>query len=400
MPQFARPDSDVTVTNYTGTPDNTNRYTNIDETTADTADYLSGSASGVYECGLSDVTNPIVNSRHVVRYWGARNSAFGTANVTVSLYQGATLIASKAESYTSSTPELRSFTLTTGEAANITDYTDLRIRFTGPGVGSAHRFYWAEVEVPSYTTTTLVDNLVSYWEFDETSGDAPDSIGSNTLTDTNTCGTATGKVANARELLHANNERFQLASPSGLAPGTSDFSISFWVYLTGSGGSGYDSIIHWGNQSSANPYIWVVCYPGQNLHVQFVDGLSGYNTMNTGVNISTSTWTQITLVFDRDGNMTTYKNGTSSATNSISGHQGSFSPSTGFAVGSYYNDPGTSMDGYIDEVKFWHRALTGAEVTEDYNAGAAGGAVGTGTPAEPFLPLHRRSSRFQPFLAQ
>lgn len=43
----------------------------------------------------------------------------------------------------------------------------------------------------------LTDNLVSYWKLDESSGNASDSVGSNTLTNNGTAGYASGKINNA-----------------------------------------------------------------------------------------------------------------------------------------------------------------------------------------------------------
>ena len=47
-------------------------------------------------------------------------------------------------------------------------------------------------------TCGLLDKLVSYWKLDEASGDAVDSVGTNTLTAHNAPGTATGVVNGLR----------------------------------------------------------------------------------------------------------------------------------------------------------------------------------------------------------
>jgi hypothetical protein len=165
MAQFARPNSDVTVTNWTGTPTNTtgNRYTNIDEATPSDTDYCYGannSSTATFEAGLSSLTDPEVHTGHIVRWRYAKTAAGslsgtgGTVNQTVGLYQGTTLIASDTVT-TGGSWTAGSFTLTEGEAANISDYTNLRLRFTQSGSGGGGNargsaVSWVELEVPDY----------------------------------------------------------------------------------------------------------------------------------------------------------------------------------------------------------------------------------------------------------
>lgn len=217
--------------------------------------------------------------------------------------------------------------------------------------------------------STLPNNLVLYLKLDEANGNAASAVGSNIFTAYNSPGSIGGKVGNARVYEKDFNRWHGLASPSGLAPGTSDFTFSCWFQYTGD--FYYNSLLHWGNQSSSNPYMWFLLV-NDSLQVQFVDGLSGNNTMLTGVSFSTATWHHLTCVFVRDGNLTTYKNGAAAATNDISGYQGAITPNSGIGLNCYYNDPSLALDGLLDEVKVWHRALSPAEVLEDYNNGAAG----------------------------
>lgn len=222
---------------------------------------------------------------------------------------------------------------------------------------------------PQSQVLTLPDNLIAYWNLDEASGSAADSVGSNTLTADNAPVSMTGKVGNGRAFVAASQQRLKITSPTGLAPGTGDFSISMWFRYTGSVTN--NSLLNWGMQSSVNKYIWILLLSGA-LQVQFVDGLSGNNSMSTGLTFTTNTWHHIVCVFNRDGNMTTYKNGVSSANNSITGHQGDFTPITAFALGNYGTSNSLPLDGALDEVKIWHRVLTASEVYADYVNGVNG----------------------------
>lgn len=160
MAQFARPDSDISTGSWTGS------YTAIDEVTASDADFITSddnTSPDTFECGLSNVTDPVSSTGHIVR-WRWRKEATGghTINPVVRLMQGATTIASKTvAAFDTATFTDDSFTLSGAEADSITDYTDLRLQFeragdTG-GSPSGRRFLevsWAELEVPNVPTGT------------------------------------------------------------------------------------------------------------------------------------------------------------------------------------------------------------------------------------------------------
>lgn len=158
-PQYGRPDSDITQTNWSG------GYGTIDEVTYNDSDYITGSSSanGTAEYGLSNVTDPVSSSTHVVRFraWQQNNTKVRTLNAY--LYQGATLVSSYPSTITlvKGTPTAYNWTLSSGEADAITNYTDLRVRFVSGGdVGtpapnrSSVYVSWSELEVPDAPDTT------------------------------------------------------------------------------------------------------------------------------------------------------------------------------------------------------------------------------------------------------
>jgi hypothetical protein len=161
MAQFLRPSSDVTTTNWTRSAGSSDYWTYIDETTADSSDYVQTQtqAAGL-EVGLSTVSIPQNRANHIVRLqaW-ALGSAAGERQ-TVLLLQGATTIATVVNNavITRNTPTSLTYTLTSGEANNITDYSDLRLRFTAGTLagGETYRVSWAEMEVPDPSTTRYI----------------------------------------------------------------------------------------------------------------------------------------------------------------------------------------------------------------------------------------------------
>jgi hypothetical protein len=166
--QFARPDGDQTLGTWeddgAGT---TNIYQAIDEASASDTDYVrnDNNTNDSYEATLSNVTDPTVHTGHVVRYRYRKDQSGGNSrNIAVGLYQGGTLIASQTHNDIGNTWTPGSFTLTTGEAGNISDYTDLRVRATASGTtggnpGNRRRveLSWAELEVPDVAGQNLVE---------------------------------------------------------------------------------------------------------------------------------------------------------------------------------------------------------------------------------------------------
>jgi hypothetical protein len=160
MPQFARPSSDVTTTNWTRSTGTNAYYTYVEETTADDNDYLQTTVtnSGL-ELGLSSVTDPVSSSGHIVRIRTWSTGGAAAEGRTILLLQGSTTIATVATGNPTRTVGSQvNFTLTSAQADSITDYSNLRIRVTATTLGSGEtiRFGWAEMEVPDVSATRRI----------------------------------------------------------------------------------------------------------------------------------------------------------------------------------------------------------------------------------------------------
>ncbi|MFZ9033925.1 MAG: fibronectin type III domain-containing protein, partial [Anaerohalosphaeraceae bacterium] len=168
--QYARPDG----TTDPGTPNpwGVVGAATLHEATRETTpggngdtDYMSSDKfNTTAELSLSNVNAPTVDTGHIIRF-AFRAIGGGDETCQVALYQGAAPIASTpAESNTSGTYATFSYTLTTGEAANISDYTDLRFQVTSANSrkGEDIRVTWLEFEVPdSFTIPTVANPNVS-----------------------------------------------------------------------------------------------------------------------------------------------------------------------------------------------------------------------------------------------
>ncbi|KKK45032.1 hypothetical protein LCGC14_3166150 [marine sediment metagenome] len=149
MAQFARPDSDVTLTNF-----DSPFWSNVDEVSPDddTTSQRSGfgvAAGALYELTLSNVTDPVSSTGHVLRVRHLSSPTLVTGQILIELRQGASTVIASAtfDAPTSYTTFI--ITLSGAEADSITDYTDLRVRGTTQ-VTTNFRLLttWIEFEVP------------------------------------------------------------------------------------------------------------------------------------------------------------------------------------------------------------------------------------------------------------
>lgn len=141
MAQFGRPISDASIGTWKDQGDGTtNIYTTIDETSASDADYIKSvdnPSSAPYATGLTTtLEDPVSNANHIIR-WRRQKSASGGGQIdlTITLNEGYTNEGSPGtQRCTTSDTDIpaawasTSYTLSSGEADAITDYTDLTLR--------------------------------------------------------------------------------------------------------------------------------------------------------------------------------------------------------------------------------------------------------------------------------
>ena len=131
MPQFLRPDSDIS--NGWTCSSGSSRYALIDEAEVDYADYIynAGATSDYQTCGLSNPALAIpVKTGHKLHFW-ASNSASNLYALKYELLQGATVKKSGSFATSKSAWNHYEIALTEAEANGITNYNDLRIKVWG-----------------------------------------------------------------------------------------------------------------------------------------------------------------------------------------------------------------------------------------------------------------------------
>jgi len=129
-PQVSAPIADVVSGLWTPSS-GLNLYSMINETPFSDVTYIQSSQSPIDDTCmvlLSGLQDPFSSIEHVVSYRYSSDITTSGISFIIGLYQGVTLIAARAYSGINSSYLDGSFTLTSGEADSITNYSDLRIK--------------------------------------------------------------------------------------------------------------------------------------------------------------------------------------------------------------------------------------------------------------------------------
>lgn len=205
-------------------------------------------------------------------------------------------------------------------------------------------------------SSSLLNGIVAYWKFDEGTGTiTADATGNgHAVTLVNSPAWAAGKINDGLSFNGSTNY-----GTFGPITGLPSLSISAWIKTTtvssaamivgSSGATNFQVRV-------ASGKAGVICgQPGEAL-----SPLAGTTTINDG------NWHHIVFTNDPAGNAVLYVDAASEASEAganLSAYDMAEIARLGYSSAQYFN-------GTIDEVGIWNRALTAAEVTELYNAGA------------------------------
>lgn len=206
--------------------------------------------------------------------------------------------------------------------------------------------------------SSLLTDLIAYWNLNEVSGNRADSVGSNTLVDNNTVGSTAGKVSNAAQFVEANSEYFLISDNVDMSV-SSSFTFAGWMRSTTDQST--RAIIEKQNEyrlrrSSADNMVFSV------FNAAFSDA-----TVTDATTITAGTWYFVVAWYDvGDGRTHLQINDgvvSDSAATILAPRDGNSAFSMGLdqAEGFYNGD--------MDEWGFWKRVLTSGEKTTLYNSG-------------------------------
>jgi hypothetical protein len=149
MAQSIRPDGDISTGTWTTTP----LWSKIEEVTPSDADFVQSAndpANDTFEVSLDNPGGDPDTGTGTVRIRASKGQSGGgspgTINLTVALYEGAT-VRQSATAIGSNIPvgfAEYTATITSGNMATVTDWTDVRLRFDADKASGA-RTSWAEL---------------------------------------------------------------------------------------------------------------------------------------------------------------------------------------------------------------------------------------------------------------
>jgi len=211
----------------------------------------------------------------------------------------------------------------------------------------------------------LTTNLVSYWKLDESSGNAADSVGGNTLTNTNSVPFVSGKINNGADLEAGSSQFFTItdAAQSGLDLDT-DFSFSGWVKFESMPASGGEMVLM-GKRAGGNGYT-LSLYNNAGAFSWTATIQAGSVEMSTTAP-STGVFHHIVYTYVKStGAIKVYVDGVLNT--SGTGGTTLAGSTSDFFLGVEAGGTVCFMDGVMDEVGIWSRVLTSSEVQELYNS--------------------------------
>ena len=230
-------------------------------------------------------------------------------------------------------------------------------------------FTWRPPAAGPAPQDELLDGLISWWGLEAAAGTRIDSHGSNNLTDNNTVGSGAGVINQAAYFTRANSEWLSVADNASLRfPG---FTAAFWLYHASQTNS-QSYISKWSGTPGQSSFL-IDSTSGKVLRFgAYGDGSAATWVNSTFGELMALNWHFVCARYD-GSNLKLRVNATADDVLPYAG--GIFGGTDPLEVGA--RGLGTSaVDGRIDELALWNRALTDAQVARLYNGGAGMGYPG------------------------
>lgn len=221
-----------------------------------------------------------------------------------------------------------------------------------------------------YVPPYLLTSLVSWWELGEASGTRVDSVTAtgNDLTDNNTVLSATGKVGDGADHEQANSEYLSRASGASLQTGDIDISGCAWVNIESVSAGFNPAIFKKGANTSREYMLRILAATPAFEFLVSSDGTTA-TTLTHGTTLSLATWYFVWFKHDSAADLI-YLGVNDGAAVSVAHVGGMIAAGGDFKTAwNDWTDTGI-FDGVIDQMGFWKRMITDAEIAALYNGGA------------------------------
>lgn len=236
--------------------------------------------------------------------------------------------------------------------------------------GTRNDFRYDIISANGSGGNALLTDLISYWTMNEVTGAARgDSADTNPLSDNGGVVGLPGKIANAAEF-NGLTQYLSAASSAGLQTGDVSFALSGWLNLTSLPSVvGHIYVVAGKASGSAVEYVVYVDVDDL-LKLQVWNGaLSANDTLLALGTLPILTWKHFVVQRNKDTNkLEMWIDGASQGD-----APSTLAPAASAApleVGRYGFTGDRFLMGSVDELGFWKRALTAAEVSLLYNGGA------------------------------
>ena len=216
--------------------------------------------------------------------------------------------------------------------------------------------------------------LVSYWTLDEIDktkgGIVTDMIGQNDGHVQGAPKIVKGKYGNA--LKFDGGRDFIFLTAKGFNSGNQAMSISAWVFKDERGAPGQHSVFVVGPWPDPNNRCFAVwAFTGRRRIDNRINMHHCFKTTLEGLEMPLGQWHHVAAVYDGALKNTFYFDGVEIATEQLETAPDvriDFDAFPAVIGGNGWRPPGELWEGLIDEVGFYNRALTAAEVSRNFNA--------------------------------
>ncbi len=200
-------------------------------------------------------------------------------------------------------------------------------------------------QVPTFVPT---NGLIAYWPFN---GNANDQSGNGNNGTVNGATLISDRLGASNSAYFFNGTSSTINYSNQIIPSNQSFSISIWTFV---------------NNNNLQEFFHQNVWPDA-FYLGISNGFlrCGDNWQNTGVSIEINSWIHIVLVRNFQNNVIIYKNGIVVATKSNDITLGG-NLTNPLILGRQYTTNTEFLNGKLDDIGIWNRALTQAEITGLY----------------------------------
>jgi hypothetical protein len=222
------------------------------------------------------------------------------------------------------------------------------------------------------TDTPSLYGAISHYKLDESSGNAADSISTNTLTNNNSVTYTAAKINKGADFESSSSQSLSIADASqrGL-DFTTAFTIPLWIKFESLPGTNTDMqwVAKWNAGANKRAYRFGVQNVSGSYFMRLGVSSAGTATVEGSYawTPTTGTWYHVAVTWNA-GAYVFYINGVNVASGTTTGVTSLFNSDETFYLGR--SGDGAYYDGLEDEVPVFNRALSATEISALYNSGA------------------------------